>query len=235
MNLFNQLKNHKIIILIISLVLNIILVISTGYLAFLKVNDANQDITFDEPVASLTEEKVEDFYVDIKGEVKKPGVYTVNNNTIINDVIKMAGGFTKNAYKNNLNLSKKVSDELVIYIYSKSEYKKKNTPVSQTLCECSSYDISNCLTNTSSSEIISSDKDTIVNNNPTDNNQVKLVNINTASKTELTSLSGIGESKADDIINYRNTNGSFKNIEEIKNVSGIGDALYEKIKDKITV
>lgn len=231
MNLFIQLKNHKIVILIVSLVLNIILIGATGYLAFLKVKVSEQVPTFDEPVASLTEEsQVENFYVDIKGEVKKPGVYAVSNSNIINDVIKMAGGFTKNAYKNNINLSKKVTDELVIYIYSKSEYKKKNTPVSQTLCECSSYDISNCLTNTSSSEIISSDKDTIVNNN-----QVKLININTASKTELTSLSGIGESKADDIISYRNTNGNFKSIEEIKNVSGIGNALYEKIKDKITV
>ena len=61
------------------------------------------------------------------------------------------------------------------------------------------------------------------------------LSINEASKEELMTLNGIGESKALSIIEYRNTNGSFKNIEEIKNVSGIGDAAYEKIKDNITV
>ena len=61
------------------------------------------------------------------------------------------------------------------------------------------------------------------------------MNINTASKESLMTLSGIGESKAEKIIEYRNTNGNFKNIEELKNVKGIGDAIYAKIKDKITV
>ena len=62
-----------------------------------------------------------------------------------------------------------------------------------------------------------------------------LVNINTATKETLMSLKGIGESKADKIIEYRNTQGTFKTIDEIKNVSGIGDSVYEKIKDYITV
>ena len=62
--------------------------------------------------------------------------------------------------------------------------------------------------------------------------QLKLQKV---SKEELTKLSGIGEAKAQDIIDYRNTNGSFKTIEEIKNISGIGDALFAKIKDNITI
>ena len=61
------------------------------------------------------------------------------------------------------------------------------------------------------------------------------ININTASLSELMSLSGIGERKAQSIITYRNTNGFFKNIEELKNVDGIGDALFESIKEDITV
>ena len=61
------------------------------------------------------------------------------------------------------------------------------------------------------------------------------VNINTASKEELQSLSGIGESIAQEIVNYRNKNGKFSSIEDIKNVSGIGENKYEKIKDNITV
>jgi competence protein ComEA len=62
-----------------------------------------------------------------------------------------------------------------------------------------------------------------------------LVNLNTADKQQLMTLPGIGESKADSIIAYRNNNGAFNNIEEIKNISGIKDAAYEKIKDLICV
>ena len=61
------------------------------------------------------------------------------------------------------------------------------------------------------------------------------ININTADINKLTELDGIGESKAKTIIEYRTTNGLFKNIEDIKNISGIGESLYNKIKDKITV
>ena len=72
---------------------------------------------------TITQEQ-EKYYVDVKGAVKKPGVYEVNKNNIINDVINLAGGFTKSAYTKNINLSKKISNELVIYIYTNSEYKK---------------------------------------------------------------------------------------------------------------
>ena len=63
----------------------------------------------------------------------------------------------------------------------------------------------------------------------------KIININTANQSELTTLSGIGDAKAQAIIDYRNTNGYFKSIEDIKNVSGIGDVIFAKIKDYITV
>ena len=62
-----------------------------------------------------------------------------------------------------------------------------------------------------------------------------IVNINTASKETLMTLNGIGESKAKLIIEYRETNGNFKTTDEIKNVKGIGEAIYEKIKDSITI
>ena len=61
------------------------------------------------------------------------------------------------------------------------------------------------------------------------------VNINTASEEELTAISGIGQKKARAIVEYRSQNGAFSSIDEIKNVNGIGDALYEKIKDSICI
>ena len=73
------------------------------------------------------------------------------------------------------------------------------------------------------------------NTNNTGSEENKIININTASKSELTTLSGIGDVKAQAIIDYRNTNGFFKSIEDIKNVSGIGDVVFSKIKDYITV
>lgn len=144
-------------------------------------------------------------YVDIKGEVASPGVYEINEGFIINDVISLAGGLTETADLSKINLSKKVSDEDIIYIYSKEEVIKEDIKINYN--------------NTS----------TVIKD---DNN---LININTADKNELMKLNGIGEVKASSIIEYRNTNGLFLNIEDIKNVTGISSNLYEKIKAFITI
>lgn len=240
MDFFDFLKSNKLIVLLVSVVMNVLLILVSGFLMYRIythecICDNNQLITTN---LEENDQELDTFYVEIKGAVKNPGVYKVNSNNIINDVIAMASGFTKKAYTKNINLSKKVSNELVIYVFTESEYKKTNTKVIteivQKECECATYDISNC-TDNKVSEIVSSDKDTVFEDNTISNEpDNKLVNINTASKDELMTLSGIGESKADSIIEYRNTS-SFKTIEEIKNVSGIGDALYNKIKDNITV
>ena len=239
MDFLNFIRNNKLVILIVSVVLNVLLVIFGITFIF----NYESDCVCEEKVI-LTENVVEkensnDFYVEIKGAVKTPGVYLVNSNNIINDVVKLAGGFSKSAYTKNINLSRKVTSELVIYVFTQSEYKKNNKKLEQTVCDCSGYDISNC-TNNSASEILSSDKDTNFEegiNEETEKieSSSKKININTATKSDLTSLTGIGNAKAEDIINYRTTNGNFKSIDEIKNVSGIGDALFEKIKENITV
>lgn len=169
-------------------------------------------------------------FVDIKGAVKTPGVYKVAKNSIVNDIVALAGGFSKNAYKNNINLSKKVIDEMVIYVYTKYEYKQKNTETLSNVAMDESVDISNYIDNGISiidkNESLESSTDLSLNT---------LVNINTANKEQLLTISGIGDSKAESIIAYREEHGNFKTIEEIKNVSGIGDSLYEKIKNSITV
>lgn len=153
--------------------------------------------------------------VDIKGMVNNPGVYEVESGKRINDVISMAGGLKEGADTTNINLAKMVFDEMTIIIYSNEEvlekYKKEVC-----ICDCSYITNSACIAN-----------DTLEKNN--------LVNINTASKEELMSLPNLGESKATAIIEQRKKNGGFKSIDDIKEVTGIGEAIFEKIKDYITV
>ena len=168
---------------------------------------------------SIPEEK---YYVDIKGYVKKPGVYEVSKTSIVNDCLKLAGGLLKNADTTTINLSKPVSAAMVIYVPKKNEVIKST----------------NDKTTTTTTEIPNNAAIPDNSNTSSDTSSTTLnlkINLNTASKEELTKLRGIGEAKAQDIIDYRNTNGSFKTIEEIKNISGIGDALFAKIKDYITV
>lgn len=158
-------------------------------------------------------------YVDIKGSVKKPGVYQVSADSIVWDVINLSGGFTKNAYTKNINLSQKVKDEMVIYVFSKSEMSKMNNTVkTDTTCTTTVINYDNCIT---------------TEKNATETS-TSLVNINTASKEELMTVSGIGASKADSIIAYR-IKTSFNKIEDIMNVNGIGESLFDKIKKYITV
>lgn len=183
-------------------------------------------------------------YVEIKGAVEKPGVYSITEDTIINDVVNMAGGFKKGAYTNNINLSMKLEDQTVIYIYTSSEYskfqkKEETESVVIQKCECPTYDITDC-TNVGSSVVEKEESNSSLgetnqeNIEDTHNNSSK-VNINTANVEQLISLNGIGDVKAKAIIEYRETNGNFSSIEDIKKVSGISESLYEKIKDSITI
>ena len=105
--------------------------------------------------------------------------------------------------------------------------------VEKEICDCSTYEISNC--EGASIIIGNSTNDNNDNSNEANDSIGTKVNINKASKEELLSLNGIGESKALAIIEYRTINGRFNSVEEIKNVTGIGEALFEKIKDYITV
>lgn len=163
--------------------------------------------------------------IDIKGAVKNPGVYEVDSDKRVIDVIKLAGGLNKNANTNYINLSSKVKDEMVIWIYTSKEIeqfklKQDSTEYMIKSCNCPVVDNTTCL-NSKDNEV------------KKDNDNV--VNINTASLEELMSLNGLGESKAKSIIEYRDKNGKFSSIEDIMNVNGIGESLYNKIKNNIKV
>lgn len=249
MNFFDLILEHKNILLIISLIFNFILLGTSSYFGYnlytYECEICNQDNLSLNNDSIDNENVINKLYVDVKGSVKTPGVYELTNDSIINDVIKLAGGFTKNAYTNNINLSKKVTNELVIYVYSKSEYQKLTKEEPKIVeCTCPTYDISDCTNNANS--IIVSDSDNSktnttessvdINNEITEkvDNAKTLININVASLEELTTLNGIGESKAKAIIEFRDKT-KFQKIEDIMNVSGIGEKAFEKIKDYITV
>ena len=142
------------------------------------------------------------------------------------DAIELAGGLTNNADTSVINLSKKLTDEMVIIIYSKNQVKnfestKEKEKVVQDKCI---QENENALKNDAC----------IVEEKTKDTNTIQgKVNINTASLEELQTLPGVGESKAKSIIEYREKQ-KFKTIEDIKNVTGIGDSLFAKIKENIT-
>lgn len=173
----------------------------------------------DEEKDEIIEDTFETIFIDIKGEVVNPGVYEIQIGDRVIDAVQMAGGFTNEATTDNVNLSKKLKDESVIIIPS---YLKDYENV--TIKNDYEIDIND--------DIVQSEKNESDEKIESSSN---LININTASVVELMSLDGIGESKAKAIIEYRDINGDFENILDIKNVSGIGESIYEKIKDYITV
>ena len=237
--------NNKLFVLGLLILLSVIILGLSCYLIYVSNNQEecfcdefeNILVTPDDSTSEDVDAKEnKPLYVEVKGAVNNPGVFEVNENNIINDIIALAGGLKDNAYTDNINLSKKVSDELVVYVFTKEEYKKNSssnnthTNTSSTSSSKESYQI-NESTKNNISIITSSNSDEA----PSQDTTSKLININTASAQELTSLPGIGETKANNIVSYRTENGYFKTIEDLKNVSGIGDATFEQLKDYITV
>ncbi|MBR0308244.1 MAG: helix-hairpin-helix domain-containing protein [Mogibacterium sp.] len=164
---------------------------------------------------SDTEDTVstEIIYVDIGGAVEEPGVYQVAAGTRLFEVVAMAGGLTDKADIDSVNQAAFVEDGAKVIIPKKGSKNKT-----------SSEDASS----------ISSSSASVSENTISDYSQPSgLININTAAKEELTTLSGIGDVIAERIIEYRSTK-PFKTKEDIKSVKGIGDAIYSKIKDSIT-
>ena len=146
------------------------------------------------------------FVVHVCGEVANPGIYELPAGSRIYEAVKAAGGFTENAAEESVNLASPIEDGVQIRIYSKEE-----------------------------AETLAAGAAPFDGFEASGEGKEPVVNLNTATKEELMTLSGIGESRAEDIIRYREENGGFQNIEDIMKVSGIKDAAFQKIKDRITV
>ena len=158
------------------------------------------------------------FVVYVSGYVNNPGVYELSAGSRVIDAIDAAGGYSKEAYDNYLNLASLISDGQMIYVPSEEEVSQGN--------------VESIAGNGGTSGISVNGNGGNSGSNGTGNSG-GLININSASKEELMTLPGIGESKADKIIAYREENGRFSTPEGIMEISGIKDGLYNKIKDKI--
>lgn len=162
----------------------------------------------------------EKIIVHISGAVQNEGIVELESGSRVADAIEKAGGLKENAYMDEINLAYQLEDGEKIHIPTIEEQKEKENQESKVENESA----------TGSDGTTSRSSNSSINNG----SQTK-ININTATEEELDTLPGIGPSTATKILDYRKEKGKFKTIEEIKEVSGIGESKYEKIKDKITV
>ncbi|HJC99841.1 MAG TPA: helix-hairpin-helix domain-containing protein [Candidatus Dwaynia gallinarum] len=158
------------------------------------------------------EDVQENIFVEIKGEVLNPNVYELEKGSIVRDLILISGGLTEIGDTSNINQARELQNGECIVVLSKQEILDMKNNSNEILK----------VDNVSSFNVESSFDD-------------DKVNINTASKEELKTLSGIGDGLAEAIISYREENNGFNTIDDIKNVSRIGDKTFEKFKDKIIV
>lgn len=226
-----ELFNRKLIFSIISMFV-------IAGLSFVYISNTNKEIKKSEVYDLEVEEKktnnleieeaIKYITIDIKGEVKSPGVYKIEEGKRVVDAINASGGLTKKAVTKYINLSKVLKDEDVIIINNISELKKIEDK--KNIEEIKINNKSNI--SVKESDVITNDKSDIVKES--DSNKNTIVNINTCTLEELLNINGIGESKAKSIIEYRENVGLFTSKEDIMKVSGIGNSLYDKIKDYIT-
>lgn len=168
-------------------------------------------------------------YIYITGEVKNPGVVLLNSGSRIVDAIDAAGGVTEKANITKVNLVYVLQDGMKINIPNQKDLKNNENFEYITM---GSGDEKNDANTGNSSTTITSENSSSKNESAF---KISIVNINTATQTELETLPGIGPSLALRIVNYRKENGKFSSIEDIKNVSGIGEAKYEDIKNYIKI
>ncbi|MBF0786757.1 MULTISPECIES: helix-hairpin-helix domain-containing protein [unclassified Streptococcus] len=153
----------------------------------------------------ISKQSIESLMVDVKGAVKKPGIYHLSVGSRVHDAVEAAGGLTEAADSKSINLAQKLSDEGVIYVATKEEAISvvPTTRTAQT----------------------SSDKGV----------KEGLVNLNTATEADLQTIAGIGTKRATDIIAYRESKGHFQSVDDLKDVPGIGSKSLENIRPYVTV
>lgn len=226
--MINSNKKQFLIIIVIFLFMFFII-----FIYFFKIYNSNYEYIDSENILENISETISNESIDTKisnetefeyivvhitGAINTPGIVKLPIASRISDAINEAGGLTSDANITSINLAYKLEDGQKIYIPYISD--NSNSIISENyITSDPGYNI--ILENTSS-----------INNNYSN---IDLVNINIATQTELETIPGIGPSTALKIIQYRNENGKFVNIEDIKNINGIGESKFENIKNYITI
>lgn len=185
-----------------------VLVIACVAIYFFTKDEDYEDISQSQLIQNENSVDNSEIIVHVDGEVLKPGIVHLYSESRISDAIEKCGGLTELADTSKINLAYKIKDGQKIHI--PNIYDKDETSLIQ---------------NDAGEEIIIPDA----------SSNFTLVNINTASKSELEDLPGIGESTALKIIDHRNKNGNFMQIEDIMNVNGIGESKFNMIKEYICI
>ena len=188
----------------------ILLIFGIIYIIKIKIDESNNmdlmlETNTNEIIASSNNEEKTIIKVHIDGQIKNRGVVELEEGSRLVDAIEKSGGLTEEADTSNINLADILQDGEKVYIYSKQEVEELKS--------------------------IGKLNEEIDNTTKKDNK----ININTATQAELEEITGIGPSLAQKIIEYRESNGKFKDIEALKNVSGIGDKKFESMKSQITI
>lgn len=207
-NMFNLARQEKIVLLVIILIILLII----GWRIYTQEQNAITIVpAVDSIESSIEKENIQEeiCIVHISGAVSNPGVYQLNGNKRIIDVVKIAGGELENANVDAVNLAAHIFDGQKIVIPFLAENSGENN-----------------------------NQNVLPNNNPEQygySSQNNLVNLNTATSSQLEDLPGIGPVLAKSILEYRQKYGQFRDIADIKNVGGIGEKRFESIKEYITV
>lgn len=176
---------------------------------FHKTQSPSQGSQIQEEMITESKETQKQIIVYVCGAVVKPGVYSLIEGSRLVDAVNVAGGFTEDAWQEGINLARTVVDAEQIYVPTKEERLLGTMEVSGIVTETQNLGVSS--------------------------NENGKINLNTATKEQLMELPGIGEAKATSIIHYRQQNGAFSCIEDIMNISGIKESIFDRIKDFITV
>lgn len=207
-------KKQKIIVVVLIIIMCIVI---GYYINYIISKTEKYDYSDIEKISNIIEEdqEVDDNIIEnkivihITGEVEEEGVIELEKGARISDAIEEAGGTTEEADLSNVNLAYSLSDGQKVKIPNINEKDEEIIVVEEKAGD---------------NIIIEGNK-----------SKEEKININKAAQTEIETLPGIGPSTALKIITYRNEHGKFKNIEDIKNVSGIGDSKFENIKEYICV
>ena len=206
------LMEYKKILSIIGGVLAVIVIILVGRV--MMASSTKEKVMVTNAVNTTRVEETttmipQNCYVDIKGEVLRPGVYEFSCESRIQEVIKKAGGFTEEADETKINLAQKITDQMQMIV--PNLHSKQEGGVTEG----------------------NSEKGNTSNTTPSNSKQ-GTVNINTATLEELQTIKGIGKKKAEAILQYRKEHGPFRTKEDLLEVKGIGKKALEAIESQVT-